>query len=214
MRAALPDDAGSEVLETIRRATAPVRREARIQAAWEAAYHYVTHQPSVDWGPEGGGAVRAAAIALCWLERRGLYGGGFSQPGAGTRRHPAFEALGSGRHQARDGGAWDDAIACAAYRHMGPGGVEWADLGGLLALRVDIAHPDWPAAAQWPEPPLVALDVLLHEEPDALLTASLHCVQDLAQSERRGQWSQLAGAVARTLAIACTRLREREEVAK
>jgi hypothetical protein len=209
MRAALPEDMDREILETIRRASAPVRREARIQAAWDAAYRYVDQQPHVDWGSEG--SLRAAAIALCWLEARGLYGGGFQEPGAATQRHPAFEGLGSGRHQALDGRAWDDAIACAAYRHIGPDGVAWADLGGMLALRVDIAHPDWPEAAQWPDPPLVPLDVLLQDQPEALRTACLHCARDLAPPHRRTQWNQVAGALARTLATACTKLRELEQ---
>jgi hypothetical protein len=198
MRAALPEGTDGEIVETVRRATIPVRREARIHAAWEAACRYVDHQHHAFWGSDG--ATRAAAIALCWLEVRGLYGGG-----AGARRHPAFEGLGSGSHQAPDGGAWDDAIACAAHRHVGPAGVDWADLGGLLALRVDIGHP---------EPQLVALDVLL-DDAEALKVACLHCVRDLAESQTRGDLDQITASLARTLAIACARLREREqEVAK
>lgn len=99
--------------EEIRRLTAPVRHAERVKAALAAALSWVLARlPAL----EGEGSIAEAyAHALCWAEARGLYGGGFGNPGAGTTRHPAFRECGAGRRNAGDGRAWTAAIAAAAW---------------------------------------------------------------------------------------------------
>jgi hypothetical protein len=107
---------GEDALSVIQRVTAPARHAARVDAASAAARRWVNdlsgRESINDW--ERG----ARAALLCYLEAKGLYGGGLREPGAGTQRHPTFRSLGSGRRQAMDGAAWTAAIACAGATHV------------------------------------------------------------------------------------------------
>lgn len=59
----------------------------------------------------------ADAIVVGVAEIIGV-GGPLGLSGAGTARHPGLDSLGTGRKHARDGGAWDAAIASAIYELM------------------------------------------------------------------------------------------------
>lgn len=59
----------------------------------------------------------ADAIVVGVAEIIGV-GGPLGLAGAGTARHPGLDSLGTGRKHARDGGAWDAAIAAAIYELM------------------------------------------------------------------------------------------------
>jgi hypothetical protein len=101
-------------LEAVSKITAPMRAKSREEAALQAAKEWVwAHSPrsgSTIYDQEG------AVAFLLMAEVRGLYGGGYRAPGAGTARHPAFRNLGSGRRHAQDGLAWTTAIASAAWK--------------------------------------------------------------------------------------------------
>jgi hypothetical protein len=102
--------------EDIRRLTAQERRAARADAAWDTAWAVVSRFV-VDWNKR-----YAIASALLWLEAQGLYGGGTSFPGTGTKRLRFFRSLGKGRRKASDGPAWTEAISRASVKH---GFLEW-----------------------------------------------------------------------------------------
>src|SRR5579875_1254587 len=127
-------DVSPETKEVLRRATTTVRVYQRVEAAFRAAFTWVR-----DNVPGGGTLEGFYATSLCWLEGKGLYGGGPSCPGAGTLRHPAFRGLGSGRRQANDGHVWTAAIMAAAtswlvafpdHNHS----LEWGTQDGDLAV--------------------------------------------------------------------------------
>jgi|GEM_PF-5443981 len=84
---------------------APVRHDARIQLA---------HKAAQDWAAQAIGADNPHMLhAICLigaLDQAGI-GGTYGVTGGSTERHPAFAACGTGRKHARDGGAWDAAIA-------------------------------------------------------------------------------------------------------
>lgn len=97
------------VLDQIRRMTAPARCAERVRLAADAALRWVRER--------GLEPAEPYAAVLADLEAGGLYGGGLSNPGDSTHRHPAFKRLGKGRRHACDGGYWTSAIA-AVPRHL------------------------------------------------------------------------------------------------
>lgn len=101
--------------ERLLAADAPRRHQARVAAVGricdEAAYK-VTAVTSPEF--------LAVQCLLVSADIVGV-GGSFVNPGAATDRLPLFSALGKGRKQARDGGAWDAAILAAgeaAYKRL------------------------------------------------------------------------------------------------
>jgi hypothetical protein len=74
------------------------------------------------WGDLTPGAVSAAVASACILDAVGV-GGPLGLGGDSTARHPAFAALGKGRKQASDGGAWSAAIEAARRGALGWGTV-------------------------------------------------------------------------------------------
>ena len=97
--------------ELVRKATAQARHEGRKHAAYWAARRWLSH--AFDFRRDYD-TLTTYTYALCFAESLGLYGGGPSNPGAGTTRHPAFRCLGKGRRNASDGAAWTAAIAAIA----------------------------------------------------------------------------------------------------
>jgi len=109
LRQALPADLSQSAAEEIRLLTAGERHRARRDAAAAAALAWVDGRIHGQDAPDR----LTLAAGICAAEALGLYGGGRGNPGAATLRHPAFQALGSGRRQARDGAAWTAAIEAA-----------------------------------------------------------------------------------------------------
>jgi len=107
-----------DILEEVRKCTAPLRHRERVLDAWNAAYSFVNDVVPRDTDDAQFNELRVqlAAYVLLRAEAGGLYGGGHEHPGAGTTRHAAFRALGKGRRQASDGPAWTAAIDSAAYQ--------------------------------------------------------------------------------------------------
>jgi hypothetical protein len=181
-----------EAKESLRKATVAFREEQRAKAAFDAAFRWV------------GERVRSSetfasfdAAALCWLEAKGLYGGGPHCPGAGTLRHPAFRRLGSGRRQANDGYAWTAAIASAAQTWLAtfydPHTLDWGtQCGEDLAV---FLYDKRGTTVQF-----VALPLLLGSEPEALKNAALHAARDVYSSPER--WGKLARAIGHTIDVA------------
>lgn len=83
----------------------------------------------------------AGAVALCLLDACGI-GGRMRVSGEGTQRVPAFSALGKGRKQASDGGAWSAAIKVAraelALQAVGGAAKVWLCPSGEAGLIVSI----------------------------------------------------------------------------
>jgi hypothetical protein len=106
-----------EDIERVRRATARLRHRERTVKALSTAFHYVNTKIITDTESDPLGSNRRflAAYVLLNAEAHGLYGGGYTNPGAGTSRHKAFRRLGKGRRQASDGPAWTAAIQQAAW---------------------------------------------------------------------------------------------------
>ena len=115
------------------RAGARARHEARVEKA---------HATALDWA--NGDSRRA--LSACLLDAIGI-GGPFGAGGWGcsTTRHPAFASCGSGRKNAKDGGAWTAAIEEAANKFHSEMG--WMGLSlnreGQLVLRDihGVSHP-------------------------------------------------------------------------
>jgi hypothetical protein len=180
-----------ESKEVLRKATVAFREEQRVQAAFEAARRWV------------GERVRSSATfaefdaaSLCWLEGKGLYGGGPHCPGCSTRRHPAFRRLGSGRRQANDGYVWTTAIAAAARMWLAtfpePHTLDWGtqcgeDLAVFLYGKGQTVQ-------------FVTIPLLLGSEPEAMLNAALHAARDVYSSPER--WGKLARAIGHTIDVA------------
>jgi len=105
-----------DVIETVRRSTAPLRHRERTLEARNTAFYYVNERiPYNPNDPLDGERRLLATYVLLDAEAHGLYGGGYTNPGAGTSRHKAFTQLGKGRRQASDGPAWTAAIQQAAW---------------------------------------------------------------------------------------------------
>jgi len=105
-----------DVIENVRRSTAPLRHRERTLKALHAAFNYAYAKiPYDDSDPLNEIRRLLAAYVLLDAEAHGLYGGGYTNPGAGTSRHKAFTQLGKGRRQALDGPAWTAAIQQAAW---------------------------------------------------------------------------------------------------
>jgi hypothetical protein len=161
--------------DDIRRLTASERRAARADAAWDAAWKAV-YRITADHDKR-----YALASALLWLEEKGLYGGGCSFPGAGTKRLRFFRSLGKGRRKASDGAAWTEAIGRAARKH---GFLEWDLAEEGLAVHFE-PYPDESEALR--EFTLPLREVLFcdgDESADAVeawLGAAKHAVQEFGR---------------------------------
>jgi len=109
-RESLGEGLSEETVEIVRRATAQQRHEARVEATRQAALDAV-HD------------FRLAGV-LCMLEVNG-HGGPLGMGGhlglRATLRAQWARGLGSGRAQAGDGPAWDEAIRAAAHDLLQPG---------------------------------------------------------------------------------------------
>jgi len=193
-RSVLLERVSPEGKEALRRATAPIREGERIVAAFEAAKNWVRENV-----PGRQTFEEFDASCLCWLESKGLYGGGPHCPGAGTLRHPAFRSLGSGRRQANDGQAWTAAIAAAARMWLStlpapyPNTLEWGSQDGEdLAVFLEDGKRQ---ALQF-----VSLSMLLASEPEALKNAALHAAYEIYPKAER--WGKLAPAIGNTLDLA------------
>jgi hypothetical protein len=137
--------------EAIAEETAEARHALRVSAAKEAALteaerlfgnwlreesaQFVeANDGDSRWGePFVHGQLRALAALLCLLDTAGI-GGHDGVEGAATQRLACFSALGKGRKQARDGGAWSAAIAQAAEELL-PGAMLYAP-NGVVSLGV------------------------------------------------------------------------------
>lgn len=105
-------------------ATSWARHVWRVGAARDAARAWATsllHMEegvlSTPWNAAGSPQfLLEQALAACVADMVGIGGGVGSDWGAASARHPAFAGCGSGRKQARDGGAWSAAILEAAHR--------------------------------------------------------------------------------------------------
>jgi hypothetical protein len=161
--------------DDIRRLTASERRAAREDAAWDAAWSAAA-KGTADWDKR-----HAIASALLWLEERGLYGGGCSFPGAGTKRLRFFRSLGKGRRKASDGPAWTEAIGWAARRH---GFLEWDLAEEGLAVHFE-PHPDEQEALKEYVIPLREILFIDGDESadavEAWLGAAKHAVQEFGR---------------------------------
>lgn len=105
-----------DALEALLKETAPKRHEARVSAAIAAAEDWVLetmHLTREDWLT--GETLALMALCVLYLDVAGI-GGRDGVEGLATLRHPAFSKCGSGRKQARDGGAWSSAIEAAALQ--------------------------------------------------------------------------------------------------
>jgi hypothetical protein len=161
--------------DDIRRLTASERRAAREDAAWDAAWSAAA-KGTADWDKR-----HAIASALLWLEERGLYGGGCSFPGAGTKRLRFFRSLGKGRRKASDGPAWTEAIGWAARKH---GFLEWDLAEEGLAVHFE-PHPDEQEALKEYVIPLREILFIDGDESadavEAWLGAAKHAVQEFGR---------------------------------
>jgi hypothetical protein len=161
--------------DDIRRLTASERRAARADAAWDAAWK-VASQYTPDWDKRF-----AVASALLWLEERGLYGGGCSFPGAGTKRLRFFRSLGKGRRKASDGPAWTEAIGWAARKH---GWCEWDLAEDGLAVHFEPHPGETEALKEYTLPLREVLFIDGDESADAVeawLGAAKHAVQEFGR---------------------------------
>jgi hypothetical protein len=184
-------DISPEAKEILRKATAALRERQRVKAAFEAAQNW-----SRENLPGGKTFAEFYAACLCWLESRGLYGGGPHCPGAGTRRHPAFRSLGSGRRHARDGHVWTTAIAAAATSWL-------ANLPGPHTLEFGVMdEEDLAVFLYWEGRTVqfVDLPLLLGSEPEAMLNAALHAARDVYHDPEL--WGKLAPAIGKTIDLA------------
>jgi hypothetical protein len=166
--------------EDVRKLTASERREARIEAAWDAAWKAV-YRATADHDKR-----YALASALLWLEERGLYGGGCSFPGAGTKRLRFFRSLGKGRRKATDGPAWTEAIGLAARKH---GWCEWTFVDEGLGVRFE-PHPHESEALREYELPLRQILFVDGDEStdavEAWLGACKHAIQEFGKPRPYG----------------------------
>jgi hypothetical protein len=178
--------------EALRRATAPIREGQRVEAAFEAASAWARENL-----PGGKTFESFYAACLCWLEAKGLYGGGPHCPGASTRRHPAFRGLGSGRRQANDGYVWTTAISSAAKMWLAtfpdPHSLEWGTHDGE-DLEVFLCRQGGGTVHS------VTLPMLLGSEPEAMLNAALHAAYEIYP--KADLWGELAPAIGKTIDLA------------
>lgn len=101
-----------ETLTAIRKLTAPFRHEARVEEVIEASRNYCENLKDIDFDHyeevndelvvNGDYSRKKALIQamVCYFDYLGLYGGGLSEPGAGTSR---LLIVGKGRRHASDG---------------------------------------------------------------------------------------------------------------
>jgi len=118
--------------EDVRKLTALERAHARVEEAWDAAWAIASQATANE------DKIYALASALLWLEHKGLYGGGYLAPGAGTKRLRFFRSLGKGRRNASDGPAWTEAIRRASIKH---GWCEWTFAHEGLGVHFE-PHPN------------------------------------------------------------------------
>jgi hypothetical protein len=126
----------ADVIEAVRRVTAPGRIEARIQTARAVSRRWIAAQAELAEGAEPSEEILdLRARALCWLEAELAE----LRP-IPTRRLPPFQLVGSGRRHAADGAAWTEAIRDASRF---PDGAEWrlSSKDGEVALEPQLAQP-------------------------------------------------------------------------
>lgn len=122
LREQLPSDLSDDAVELIRRATAPMRHEKRVNATVDAALTAVLEiysSPDLELRRVTPFMCRIAATLIA-LDRNGTggphnAGGGF----AATARMSWARGLGKGRRQASDGAAWMAAAADAESLLLG-----------------------------------------------------------------------------------------------
>lgn len=124
--------------------TAGLRHAARTEAAWSAALAVANGKPEV-------------AVFVLLADTLGV-GGRQDCEGGATKRVPGLDRLGSGRKQARDGGAWDAAIEGALKRLIHATGCDpvghgpltvpmpEAGAGALTSIMTGGELPAWRAA--------------------------------------------------------------------
>ncbi len=134
--------AGEGVPGDVRRLTAPARYRHRMQEVALAAAEWLSQRHGVTYLSEAGG----------------LYGGGLADPGASTRRHPAFSRF--PRRQSWYGEVWTAAIAAVGE------GCTWdVVLEGTLCVLT-------------PHPRLIPVADLLPTDDDSLLVAARRAVRE------------------------------------
>ncbi len=153
VRQRVPDGISDETLETVRRASGHLRHMARIRYVLELAKEWLCdpgdsmpHLSEEERQEIRNRTYSHVRKALCYLDARGLYGGGDHQPGVATRRHPAFASIPG--HHTRVGLAWDDALMAAAF--PGRFAVDLkVPVPTLVAIRYDPGHPKGPWVRDW-----------------------------------------------------------------
>lgn len=105
-------DFSYETLDSIKRLTAPFRHEARVEEVIVASRAYCETLKGIDFDhyEEVNGELKVSGdysrkkaliqIMVCYFDYLGLFGGGLSEPGAGTGR---LLMVGKGRRHASDG---------------------------------------------------------------------------------------------------------------
>jgi len=109
----LPESAGHESRELVRKATSASRHEYRVQQVLEAAGQAIR----AEWPAISPIELKLEAWMLCAADgcgTGGMLGVGLSTPS--TDRNPVFAELGTGRRHASDGPVWSAAIREAARR--------------------------------------------------------------------------------------------------
>jgi hypothetical protein len=120
----------SEIIESVRRATAPDRIAARREMAMAVARNWVTANAELAEGSTPSEeTIDRRARALCWLEAQ--LSRLWPIP---SKRLPPFQLVGSGRRHAADGAAWTESIESASRDHEGYG---WRLFGLLLEFEGD-----------------------------------------------------------------------------